>query len=102
VDRSHLPSAFFHPLLDLLEHGRVVFLDERVDAGLALGVGQVGILLHEREHAGEGVVGGRAGLGPAPHPVHVDVAVSDAVDGEGFGFFGYLGELGFGLLYCAA
>ncbi len=83
--RRYFPAPFFHTLADLLKKGRMIFLHQSVDGGLALRIGEIGILVHQLQHRGERVVRRRHGLLPAPRPIHVDVAMPDAMNAIGFG-----------------
>ena len=80
VDRADFPSSFLHSLSDLFEHRGIVALDKGIDGSLTLRVGQVRVLIHQAQHRCESVVGRSHRFRPAPHPVHVDMAVADAVD----------------------
>ena len=75
-----IPAALGDAALDHREDLGGILAHRLVDRGLALGEVEVGELVHEPVHGGEGVVGDRDGLGPGPHPVHVNVGVAGAVD----------------------
>ena len=82
---SQLPATLVHALLDLGEKCRVVLLDDLIYSRLRLREGVVGIVAHQIEHSAEGLSGDGNGLHVAPGPVHVNMGVCDAVDGQGLG-----------------
>jgi len=75
-----LPAALLYALADSLKQLRRVLLHGVIDGRLALGKVEARELVHQAVHGAEGVMGDGHGLGPAPHPVHVNVRVPGAVD----------------------
>ena len=79
---SDFPAAFMHAALYFLKHfGRVLF-DNAVYRSLRLSVGELGILLHQRQYCAEGIDCHRRRFVIAPHPVHIDVGMRYAIYGK--------------------
>ena len=94
VAGGDLPATLADARLDAVEQVGAVLGDKRVDARLALGEVEGGELVEQVEDGGEGVAGGGDSLRPGPHPVHVDVGVSDEADAVALGLAGEEGEGG--------
>ena len=76
-----LPSALADPLQNAgLERGRIV-VDDLIHGGLGLREGEGGVLVHDPQHGGECGDGGGDGLVEGPHPVHVNMGVTDEDEG---------------------
>ena len=76
-----LPAALFDALADLVVHLGIFFGDPCGVLRGGLGVGVVGVLVHELERGGEGALDDVDGFGARPEPGGVDVGVAGEVDG---------------------
>ena len=74
------PSAFFYPLSDLLEHGRIVLLNPLVKSGAAAGENEFIVLLHPVQGGAEGCLGFLEALLPVPQPDRIQMRISDHVE----------------------
>ncbi len=74
-----LPLAALHGFPDALEQLRLILLDELIQLRLRGHELELGILLHQAQHRGEGAHGLMARLIQIPQPRHVDMGVADAV-----------------------
>jgi hypothetical protein len=79
------PSTFCNTFFDLFKDFGIIIAHDGINGGLALRIAEIRKFIHQFEHGGEGIVCDGNGFRPGPHPVHVDVPVTDAVNGILFG-----------------